>query len=124
MRRSDYIWPRMMHAGMNRERCSVQRMLAFDYFALRVHQHQVRHADLTEMHSERVHPKMIGPLRIARGDVAGNAFIEAKLGEQAKSGRQPLLAVPPLFFHRCEFSRSWEGGILDRRSSSHANLRG
>src|SRR5690242_15334771 len=98
MRRRDYVWPRVMHAGVNRERCSVQRMLALDNFALGIYQHQVRDANLAEMYSERVHPKMIGPLRIARCNVPSHAFIEAKFREQPERSRQAFLTMPPFFF--------------------------
>ncbi len=40
---------------------------------------------------------MIGPLRVARGDVAGQALIEAIAREQPKRHGKPLLPMTPLF---------------------------
>jgi hypothetical protein len=49
-----------------------------------------------EVHAERVHPEVVSELRIPRGDVPGDPFIESTLGEQSKPRRQTLL--PPLPF--------------------------
>src|SRR5258708_4110932 len=117
VRRRDHVRSRMVHAGMNRKRRSIQRMLAFHYFAFSIYQHQVRNANLAEVHAKRIHPEMIRPLRIARRDVPGNAFIETKLREQAKRSRQPLFAMPPLLFNRREFRRARALNILYRRGS-------
>src|ERR1051326_3259596 len=122
MRSGDYVWPRVMHAGVNREGCSVQRMLAFHNFALGIYQHQVGDANLAEMYSERVHPKMIGLLRITRRDVPSHAFIETEFGEQSKRSGQAFLTMPPFFFHGCEFRGAWKCWILHGRGSHALNL--
>jgi len=57
---------------MYRKRRAIQRMLAFHHFAFSVYQHQVRNANLAEVHAKRIHPEMIQPLRITRRDVPGN----------------------------------------------------
>ena len=46
--------------------------------------------------AERVDPEVVEPLGVARGDVAGDALVEAELAEQAEGGGEALLAVPPL----------------------------
>ncbi len=64
---------------MNRERRTVHFALAFDDFAVIVHQQKIGSANLAEMHAERIHPKMVEALGIARGNVAGHAFVETAL---------------------------------------------
>src|SRR5258705_1044145 len=117
MRRRDHVWSRVMHARMNRNGRAIQRMLAFHYFAFRVHQHQIRNANLAEVHAKWIHPEMIRPLRIARRDVPGNAFVETKFREQAKRSRQPLFTMPAFLFNRREFRRARALNILYRRGS-------
>src|SRR5712672_2332945 len=117
VRRRNHVRPHMVYARMYRKRRAIQRMLAFHYYALSVHQHQIRNANLAEVPAKRIHPEMIRPLRIARRDVPGNAFVETKFREQAKRSRQPLFAMPPLLFNRREFRRDRALNILYRRSS-------
>src|SRR5215470_245094 len=57
------------------------------------------------MFAERVDPEMIESLRIARSDVAGDAFIKAEAGEQTKGGGKTLFAVAPLLGGRGEDGR-------------------
>src|SRR5712675_805029 len=117
MRRRDHVRPRVMHARVNRKRRSVQRMLALHHFAFSVHQHQIRNANLAEVHAKRIHPEMIRAIRIARRDVPGNAFVETKFREQAKRSRQPLFAMPAFLFNAGELGRSGKTRILYRRGS-------
>ena len=123
MRRADHIRARVMHIGMNRKRRAIQRMLAFDHFAFRVHQHQVGNANLAEVHAKRIYPEMIQPLRIARGDVPGDALVETKFREQPERSSEALFAMPPLLFESGELRRSQGTRIFDRRGS-HVHLPG
>src|ERR1700730_18321544 len=96
-RRGDHVRPRVMHAGMNRKRRAVQRMLAFDNFALGVDQHQVGHPNLTEVHAERIDPEMVWLLAIARRDVPRDAFVESEFREESERSGETLFAMPALF---------------------------
>jgi len=73
---------------------------AFDDLAVRVHEQQVLHADAPEVAAEGVHPEVVGALRVAGGDVAGHALVEAEAGEDPERRREPLLAVAALVVHR------------------------
>src|SRR6267142_2589622 len=117
VRRRNHVRPHMVYARMYRKRRAIQRMLAFHYFAFRVDQHQIRNANLAEVHAKRIHPEMIRPLRIARRDVPGNAFVETKFREQAKRSRQPLFTMPAFLFNTGELGRSGKTRILYRRGS-------
>ena len=48
------------------------------------------------MHAERVHPEVVGELRVACGDVPGHTLVEAELTEQPERGGEVLLAVHAL----------------------------
>ena len=63
---------------------------------------------MLEMHSEWVDPEMVRTLGIARGDVAGHAFVKSKLGEEAEGGGKTLLAVAAFFL--------WSGELWNRRN--------
>lgn len=93
MRRGDDVRMGFVDRRMDRECGLVQRPRADRGFAAGIHEQQVGHLDLREMHAERVHPEVIGQLRIARGDVAGEARRETEAREQAERGREPLLPV-------------------------------
>src|SRR2546425_737610 len=85
-----------------------------------IYQNQIGDANLAEVHAERVHPEMIEPLRIAGGDMAGDAFVKTEAGEQTKRGGEPLHAVTALFGGRGKDGRArgavhestarWRGG--------------
>ena len=75
--------------------------------ALVVDQDEVAHADLLEVHAEGVHPEVVGQLRVAGGDVTGDAFVEAELAEQPEAGGQPLLAVAALVVDDSNVGREW-----------------
>src|SRR5207302_9451324 len=60
---------------------------------------------LAEVHAEGVDPEVVEPLGVAGGDVAGDAFVEAHLGEEAKAGGEALLAVQALLLDRVEGGR-------------------
>src|SRR5258708_34871748 len=96
-------------------------MLALDHFPRGVHQHQVRNPNLAEVHAKRIDPKMIRPLRVARGDVPGHAFVEAEFRKQPERRGQALFAVPAFFFQGGKFRRSGKPGVL-YRCGGHVSL--
>ncbi len=49
---------------------------------------------------------MIGALGIARGDVSGDSFIEAKAREKAERAGEFLFAVAPFLRHICKARRA------------------
>jgi hypothetical protein len=83
---------------MNGECGAIHVIVAFDHFAVVTHQDQVRNAYVAEVHSERIHPEMIGQNRVARGNVAGDSFAETECSEQAERSGEALFAVQALFF--------------------------
>src|ERR1700690_879988 len=80
-------------------------MFSVNDLALIIHQHQIRNANLAVMHAERIHPEMIGKLRIARGDVAGDALIKSKFREKPERSRQTFFAMPALVGNTGELRR-------------------
>src|SRR5215472_10359708 len=105
---------------MNRESGNIYGTVAFDDCAFRIHEDQIGSANLRKMHAKRIHPEMVGALRIARGDVPGHAFVETELGKQAEGGGQALLAVAALLLWGCEFGNC--GNLKDVcRCGSHSN---
>jgi hypothetical protein len=66
---------------------------------------------------------VIRVLRIARGDVPGDAFIESKFRKEAKRRGEPFLAVPALLFNGGELRRSGKTRI-SYGSGCHESLRG
>jgi hypothetical protein len=96
----DHVGPRLVQLGMDGEGGAVQpgRDLGrrLDDLAGMADQHQVRDLDPREVHAERIDPEVVGQFRIAGGDVAGPAHVEAVAAEQAIRRGQPLLAIEPL----------------------------
>ena len=43
--------------------------------------------------AEWIHPEMVCPFGVPRGDMARDAFVKAEFGEEPKRGGHPLLAV-------------------------------
>ena len=93
MRGGDCIGSGLVHARMDGEGRGIDRVVALHHVAVVVAADQVRHRHLAEMHAEGINPEGVGKLRVARGDMAGHAFIEAKLGKQPERRGQALLAV-------------------------------
>src|SRR5882757_10243198 len=85
---------------MDRERGLIHRQIALDDLAVVAHQQQVADADVPEVHAERVHPEVVGQLGIARGDVPGDALVEAETTKEPERGGEVLLAVEPLLLDR------------------------
>lgn len=86
-----------VNAGMNGKGCKIDFRVAFDHFAGVIDQNQVGGANLAEMQTEGIHPKMIDAFGIARGDVAGDAFVKTKFGKETKSGGEAFLAMTAFF---------------------------
>ena len=86
-----------MNARVNGEGGEIDFGAAFDDFAGMIHQNQIGSANLAEVHAKGIHPEMIEALGIARGDVAGDAFVKAEPREEAKGGGEALFAVAALF---------------------------
>src|SRR5579859_851028 len=81
---------------MYRKRRQVHFPLAFHDFALMIDEDEIRNANLAEMHTKRIHPEMIQPFGVARGDVPRHAFIESTAREQAERTRKFFFPVTPL----------------------------
>ena len=69
---------------------------------------------MAEALAERVHPKTIGELWVAHGDVSGNAFAESESSEDAQRASKLLLALGTLFFNRGEGGRQQVESNLSR----------
>ena len=72
-----------MNPGMNSESCAIEQTIAFYHFTSVAHQQQVGHSHLLEGASHRIHPKMIGELRISHSDMTRHALVKTELTEQA-----------------------------------------
>jgi hypothetical protein len=104
---------------------------AFDDSACVIYKNKIGSANLAEVHAEWIHPEMIEPLGIARGDVAGDAFIKAEAREEAKGGGEALFAMAALFGGSGKDGRARNAvdeGAVGRRSGGrgwlrHGNLR-
>jgi len=73
-------------------------------------QSQIPDANLPEVHPERIDPEVVQALRIASGDVSGNAFVEPEAREEPKGGGQSLLAMPTFLLKGCSPSQLGSGG--------------
>jgi hypothetical protein len=96
MRCGNHIRASRVNARVDGKRREIDFGMAFDNFAVMIHQHKIGNANLAKVQTERVDPEMIEPLRIARSDVAGNAFIKAKARKEAKGCGEALFAVTAL----------------------------
>ena len=103
MRDADRIRPGLVDGGMDLEAGQVDRLVADDDSAVMVDEQQVRDADMAEIHAERVDPEMVGPFRVAHGDVAGGAMVEAVMGEEAQAGGEAA------FTEQADFLNAWPG---------------
>jgi hypothetical protein len=113
------------------ESCEIDCRPAFDDIASVIHENKIGSANLAEVHAKGIHPKMIEPLGIARGDMAGDALIKAEAREEAKSSGKALFAMAALFGGSRKNGRARDAvheGAVDRRSGGrgwlrHGNLR-
>src|SRR5215469_676155 len=62
-----------------------------------IDQDEIRGTNPAKVQTERIYPKTIKLLGIARGDVAGDAFVEAKFCKEPERGSKTFLAVAALF---------------------------
>jgi hypothetical protein len=97
VRCGDHVGTGAMYAGMNREGRSIHRVFSFDDLTLMIHKNQIRSANLSEVHSERVDPKMIEFFGITRGDVASDTFVEPKTREQPECCGEHPFAMQAFF---------------------------
>ena len=121
VRRGDHVRAGFVDARVDGKRRQVDfapallirfRVVVHD-FPLVIDQDEVGNANLAEMHPKGVHPEMIEPLGIARGDVAGPAFVKAIAREEAEGRGEALLAVAPLFGKRGKDGRA--GNAIEQR---------
>src|SRR5450631_3700240 len=105
VRSGNHVRACSVYLRVNCKRCAIYRMFALDNFATMVHQNQVRCADLTEMHPERIHPEMVWSFRIASRNVTGYSFIESETRKQAKCSGKHALAVQAFLGRRGKFRR-------------------
>ena len=80
----DHIGAGGVHLGMDRERGPVQVAVTFDDVALLAHENQVGNPDVAEVDAEGVDPEVVEALRVPRGDVTGDTFVEPEPGEEPK----------------------------------------
>ncbi len=112
VRRGDHVGSSLVDGRVDHEGGAIDGPGSVDDIAVVVHQQQVADADVAEAHRERVDPEVIGELRIADGDVAGNAFAEAEAAEDAQCAGESLLAVQPLVLHVRERRRALQADSL------------
>ena len=98
--------------------------VAVDDLAVMVDEHQVADAHVAEAHAERVDPEVVGALRVADGDVAGDALGEAEPAEDAQRAGELGLAVSTLVGDVVERRRAEHGGAEGRRSDLGSRLVG
>ena len=97
--------------GVDDECGRVQRPIAVDDLAPVVHEHEVPHPDLLEVHPERVDPEVVEQLGVACGDVPGRTLVEAEVPEEAEGRREPLLAVSALVLDAGEHGEHVRGAV-------------
>jgi len=106
MRGGNDVRPCGVNARMNGEGGEIDFSAAFDDLAGMIYQNQVRGANPAEVQPERVHPEMIEAFGIACGDVASDAFVEAKFSEEAERSGEALFAVAAFFGRSSENGRA------------------
>jgi hypothetical protein len=60
--------------------------ISFDYLAVFIYQNQVRNPNLRKVHPERIHPKVIFQLWIARRNVSSYALAEPEFAKNPEGG--------------------------------------
>lgn len=106
-----------MDLRVDHERCDVERPVALDDLAPIVHEQQVLHPDLLEVHAQRVDPEVVEQLGVPGGDVTGHALVETEVPEQAERGGEPLLAVATVVLDVVEHRAHVRGAIRDHAGS-------
>ena len=110
-----HVGPGRVHLRVDGEGGDVDRPVALDDLALVVHEDQVGGPDQAEREAEGVDPEAVGALRVAGGEVAGHALVEAEAVEQAEGGRHALLDVGALLVGRGEHGEACAVGWVSRR---------
>ena len=78
---------------------AVDTVLSVDNLALVVDKDQIGNCHVAKRQTKWVHPEVIWELRVAHGDVSGDAFTKTKATKDAKSGSKATLAMQALFFN-------------------------
>lgn len=95
VRRAQHIRPSFMNRSVNHVRRCVQQSVfaAVDDFAGVVDEDEVGFGHQAESAPEGVHPEAVRVDRVAEGDVAGYAFVEAVFAEDAEGGGEAAFEV-------------------------------
>ena len=102
-----------MYLRVDGERRLVDGAVAHDDPTVVADEYQVRDLDLGEGDAQRIHPEVVGELRVAGGDVTGHALVEAELAEYPEGRGQPLLAMQALVVGIGEGGVLGDGQVLD-----------
>lgn len=96
VRGCDHVGAGGVNARVNGKRGKIHFRVAFDHSTGVIHEDQIGDANLAEMQTEGIDPKTIEALGIARGDVAGDAFVKTIFSEEAKGGGEAFFAMAAL----------------------------
>jgi len=105
MGRGDHLGTTGVDGGMQHEGGPIDRPIADHHLTGVIHEQQVAHPHPVERQGKRIHPEVIGILRIAGGDVPGHPFPEPQLPEDPQRPGQPLLAMQPFLGGTAEARR-------------------
>ena len=92
----------LVHGGMQHEAGAVDGVVAFHHLTAVVHQDEVGHLDLAEVHGHGVGPVQVGALGVADGQVTRKAVVKPLAREGPAGAHQALLEVLPLAGHVIE----------------------
>ena len=79
-----------------------------------------RHPDLAEVHAERVDPEVVGPLRVAGGDVPGDALVEPEVGRRGGRRRPAAACGAAARPQRSRSGGAWGGSASSSRRPGYA----
>src|SRR6266478_3813362 len=113
VRRGNNVWPGLVNVRVNGEGGLIDFAIALDDVTFIVDEEQIRDANLAEVHAERIDPEMIEALRIARGDMAGDAFVKSAARKKAGRAGELFFAMTPLLGGSGKHGRA--GDALDLR---------
>ena len=102
----DDVGSGLVDRGVDHERGPVDRVRAVHDVAVVVDQDEVADADVAKADAERVDPEVVGELRIAHRDVAGDALAESEPTEDPQRAGELAAAVVALLLDGRE--RRWE----------------
>lgn len=106
VRCGDNVGARGVNARVNGKRGEIDFGVAFDNRAGVIHQNQIGNPNPAEVQTEGIDPKTIKPLGIARGNVAGDAFIKTKFSEEPKGSSEAFFAMTALLGGRSKNGRA------------------